>query len=93
MDTNNLSWRKKIARVLVESAIPMIDDYLRIVCRIPAYAKLSNDELAMQAAPQFTELILMDEEPLWPDLPDRILAEVQVQIIKRLRLKRGYKAI
>lgn len=89
MNTDNLRWRKTTARVFVKLAAPIIDDYLKVACRLPMYLKTSNEDLATQAAPQFVELILIFDEPLWPDFPELILVEVKGYMVKRLNKMRG----
>lgn len=92
MDTNTLRWRKATVRILVNLITPIIDGYTSVVCRLPLYRTFSIDEIAVQAAPRFVDLILLDEEPCWPDFPDLVYAEVKCRLVKHLILKRGLRS-
>lgn len=80
--------RRKIARLFVGLAAPIIDGYLRVARRIPMYDNHSPEELAEIAAPRFVDLILIYDTPEWPDYPELVFVEVKRYIIEKLNSKR-----
>lgn len=91
MDFNSFGWKKRTAKVLVNTVLPLIDGYTSVIFQLSISYNLSAHEIVEQATPRFVNLVLLDEGPCWPDFYDLVYAEVKSQLIKSLRLKLGLK--